>query len=310
MCAGIDRAKRYPCRYRVAVSEARMAAFRTLGLPAAMLLVLTSSPANGQAVIELSHVTLADADFGDGAELGGREDDLLLRTPKFDFAGGGFDVAADYTYTHYDYRGLATRDRDLHRLELPMTWTGASPIHARIGITPVAAASSNVFKDLFSRGGSDDFSLYGDASIERLPSGGWGWRAGAAYDDSFGDERAYPVLSLLRDGDTVTLELGWPRTRVDWKVHPSVNLGFDIAPAGGRWHVVSDERDGAEFFYVTEAWRAQLLAQWAITSNWHVDAVVGYEFDRSHEFEDDTGLRIDEDVDSTVLYGVNFAYRF
>jgi hypothetical protein len=287
-----------------------MARFRYIGLSFWMLSALACGPVRAQAVIELSHVTLADADLGDGAELGGREDGPLLRTPKFDVADGSFDVAADYTYTHYDYSGLATRDRDLHRLELPMTWTGTSPTHARIGVTPVAAASSNVFKDLFSRGGSDDFSVYGNASIERLPSGGWGWRAGAAYDDSFGDERAYPVLALLRDGDAVTLELGWPRTRVDWKVHPRVNLGLDIAPAGGRWHVVSDERDAAEFFYVTEAWRAQLLAQWAITAHWQLDAIVGYEFDRSHDFEDDTGLRIDEDVDSTVLYGVNFAYRF
>ncbi len=287
-----------------------MAAFRILGLWTAMVLALANGPAHAQAAIELSHVTLADADFGSDAELGGREDGLLLRTPNFDVAGGSFAVAADYTYTHYDYSGLATRDRDLHRLELPLTWTGASTTHARIAVIPTAAASSNVFKDLFSRGGSDDYSLYANASIERLPSGGWGWRAGAAYDDSFGDKRAYPVLALLHDGDEVTLELGWPRTRIDWHVHPSVDLGLDVAPAGGRWHVVSDERDGAEFFYITKAWRAQLLAQWAITPHWQLDAIVGYEFDRSHEFEDDNGLRIDEDVDSTVLYGVDFAYRF
>ncbi len=287
-----------------------MAAFRFAGLPAVMLIALASSPAQGQGVIELSHVTLADADFGSAAELGGREDGLLLRSPTFDVAGGNLDVAADYTYTHYDYRGLATRDRDLHRLELPLTWTGASATHARFAVIPVAAASSNVFKDLFSRGGSNDFSLYGNASIERLPGGGWGWRAGVAYDDSFGDERAYPVLALLRNGEAFTLEVGWPRTRVDWQVHPSVKLGLDIAPAGGRWHVVSDERDGAEFFYTSQAWRTQLLAQWAITPNWLLDAIVGYEFDRSHEFEDDNGLRIDEDVDSTILYGVNLAYRF
>ncbi|UNK47999.1 hypothetical protein MNR01_09360 [Lysobacter sp. S4-A87] len=281
-----------------------------LALSGAVLLASASGTTRAQAVIDLHHVSLADADFGPAAELGGREDGLLLRTPKFDVAGGGFDVAADYTYTHYEYSGLATRDRDLHRLELPLTWTGNSRTHGRIGVVPTVAASSNVFKDLFSRGGGDDFSLYGHASIERLPSQGWGWRAGVAYDDAFGDERAYPLLALLHDSDAVTLALGWPHTRVDWHVHPQVDLGLDIAPAGGRWHVVSDERDGAEFFYITKAWRAQLLAQWAITPHWHLDATVGYEFDRSHEFEDDNGARIDEDVDSTILYGVNVAYRF
>ncbi|HEY5802427.1 MAG TPA: hypothetical protein VIT90_01855 [Lysobacter sp.] len=272
--------------------------------------VLAAGPAAAQAVIEARHVTLANADLGSDAQLDGREDSLLMRTPEFDVGVGAFDVAADYTYTHYEYAGLATRDRDLHRLELPLTWAGDAPTHARVGLVPTVAASSNVFKDLFSRGGGDDFSLYGNASIERLPDHGWGWRVGAAYDDSFGDERTYPLLALVRRGDAVSMELGWPRTRIDWHVHQRVDLGIHIAPAGGRWHVVSDERDGAEFFYITKAWRAQLLAQWAITPHWQLDAVVGYEFDRSHEFEDDNGMPIDEDVDSTVLYGANVSYRF
>ncbi|HEY5851108.1 MAG TPA: hypothetical protein VIT62_10150 [Lysobacter sp.] len=279
-------------------------------LASAAMIALTAAPAGAQAVIEASHVTLAEADLGSDAQLDGREDSLLLRTPKFDLGTGTFDVAADYTYTHYDYTGLATRDRDLHRLELPLTWAGNALTHARIGVVPTAAASSNEFKDLFSRGGGDDFSLYGHASIERTPGQGWGWRAGAAYDDSFGDKRLYPVLALMRSGDAVSVELGWPRTRLDWHVHPRVDLGVHVAPAGGRWHVVSDERDGAGFFYVNKAWRAQLLAQWAITPHWQLDAVVGYEFDRSHELEDDNGLPINEDVDSTVLYGANVSYRF
>ena len=285
-----------------------MNAFRWLAALVA-LFTSTTGAAHAQALIEGRHVSLAEADFGD-ARLAGREDTLLMRTPAFDVAGGNLDVAADYTYTHYDYTGVASRDRDLHRLELPVTWTGTGQTHARLALVPTAAASSNVFKDLFSRGGSDDFSLYGHASVERTPDSGWGWRAGAGYDDSFGDERVYPLLALLHRGEKVTMELGWPRTRVDWQVHPRVTLALDIAPAGGRWHVVSDERDGASFFYTTEAWRGSLLAQWAITPHWRLDAVAGYEFDRHHEFEDDTGAHIDQDVDSTALYGVNLSWRF
>ena len=284
-----------------------MAALRLLGLVAA--LAAGPGAAHAQAAIELRHVTIEKADFGD-ARLGGLEEGLLLRTPEFDVAQGRLDFAADYTYTHYDYSGLATRDRDLHRLELPLTWTGGGDVHARLGLVPTVAASSNVFKDLFSRGGSDDYSLYGHASVERTPQQGWGWRAGAAYDDAFGDRRVYPLLSLLRRDGAVTFELGWPRTHLDWQANAHLRLAFDVFPAGGRWHVVSDERDGAEFFYTTEAWRGSFALQWLITPHWQLDAVVGYEFDRHHEFEDDTGALIDRDVDSAALYGLNLYFRF
>lgn len=285
-----------------------MVASHRLGLGFA-LAAFAIGAAQAQARLELHHLEIAEADFGD-ARLAGREDGLRLRSPDFAVARGQLSVGADYTYAHYGYTGLATRNRDLHRLRLPLTWTGGTDLRTRLSLVPTVAASSNVFKDLFNRGGSDDLAWYGQGTIERAPAQGWGWRAGAAYDDAFGDPRAYPVLTLLRSSERFMLELGWPRTHLSWQLRPHWRLSLDLAPAGGRWHVISDERNGAAFFYTSEAWRGSLGAEWRFAPRWRLDARIGIEFDRQHGFEDDTGRRIDRSVDAAGLFGLGVYYRF
>lgn len=266
-----------------------MSAIATCAMPAAT--------ANAQAGIELRQSVLGEADFG-AARLGGRETGLRLRGPEVAFARGQLVFGADYAYTHYRYRGLPTRNRDLHRLALPLHWTGGTAHRVHVHLVPTVATSSNVFKDLFDRGNGDDFALYGGIAIERAPEHGWGWRYGAAYDDAFGDPRAYPVLALLRHGERFDLELGWPATRLRWRTHPRLQLEAALAPAGNRWHVVSDERGGAEFDYTVEAWRGTLGLQWTMAPHWRLRLDAGVEFDRHHDFENDTGIRIDRDADA------------
>lgn len=284
-----------------------MALFRPLPL-VALLGLAPGGPVLAQAAAELRQLDLATADFG-AARLAGREFGLRLRSPGFAFAGGRFAFGADYTYTHYDYTGLPTRNRDLHRLAVPLarTWNGER-VDVRAELAPTVATSSNVFQDLFERGGSDDFNLYGRVTLEHTPAHGWGWRAGAAYDDAFGERRAYPLLAALYRSPRVELELGWPQAQLHWQARERLALGLRVAPAGGRWHVVSDERGGAEFFYTTEAWRGAAVAEWTFAPRWHLGAALGVEFDRHHDFEDDTGARVDADADSTGLFWLNVRY--
>lgn len=252
---------------------------------------------------------LDEAHLG-AAALSGFETSLRLWTPSFDFAGGGFAAGADYLYTHYSYDGLPTRNRDLHRLGVPLEWTSAGTTTVTLAAIPTVAASSNVFKDLFSRGTSDDFNLYARATVQRAPDTGWGWRMGAGYDDRFGDPQAYPVLVALHRGARHWLQLGWPETRADWHVHERLRLGLHVAPAGARWHVVSDERDGAQFHYTVEAWRAALTADWNFAGDWALAAQLGSEFDRHHDFEDDTGARVDADAGSAAFAALAIRYGF
>lgn len=266
--------------------------------------------ASDTAHVRAHYVHLDDARLGDDARMDGRETGLSLQTPAFDVFAGRFAVGADYVYTHYAYTDVASRDRDLHRLAVPLRWSAGDATVFRATLTPTVATSSNVMKDLFKRGTGEDVNVYGEATAERAPATGWGWRAGAGYDDRFGDPQAYPVLMALHRGERTSLQLGWPQTRIDWRAHERVWLGLNVAPAGGQWHVVSDERDGAEFDYTVEAWRAALTAQWTFAPGWSLAAQLGSEFDRHHDFEDDLGARLDVDAESTAFAEVEVRWQF
>lgn len=263
-----------------------------------------AQPREGE--VQAHYLHLDDARLGT-ARMEGFETGLRAWTPTF---GHGFAIGADYLYTHYSYEGLPTRDRDLHRLAIPIEWTSQGATSVTLAAIPTVATSSNIFKDLFSRSTGDDFALYGRATVERGVEEGWGWRLGAAYDDSFGDPELYPIAAVTYSSASFALELGWPRAHAHWRPNDAWRLGIEVAPAGARWHVVSDERDGADFDYTVEAWRAAFTADWRFASHWGIAAKIGSEFDRHHDFEDDTGARIDVDAESTAFAAIALRFTF
>lgn len=295
---------RHPGSMQAATS---LAAALTLALFAPGLAIA----ADGTALeFEYTRGVLATADFGD-ARLGGTENRLAIRGASLPAGAGEFRWALDYAYQRYEYTGLASRNRDLHRLELPLTWRGDAALSWTLELRPVIATSSNVFKDLWSRGGADDFMWHGRALAGRAPGGpGWGWHLGLARDDAFGREAVYPVAALLRQHQGVTMELGWPVTRALLEVGRGVELGGEVAPAGAKWHVVSDERDGASFDYEIRAWRAGAVLHWQSAGGLVLTSRAGLEFERRHRLEDDTGAFVNRAVQEAAYLEVSAGYRW
>ncbi|MBB5016361.1 hypothetical protein [Rehaibacterium terrae] len=257
-----------------------------------LLLPLAAAAQSGPA-LQAHYRDLSGTAFGD-ARLHGREHGLRLRTGELTLGGGRFVPALDYAYTRYEYTGLPSRNRDLHRLALDLAWTRHDAGVLHVALTPVVATSSNVFKDLFARGSGRDLDLHARLWLAQPPAAdGIGWRAGLFRDDAFGRPRVYPQVSALWRRDDVRAELGWPTARIDWAPAARWAIGARLAPAGRRWHVVSDERDGARFHYRQEAWRAALMADWMPAARWRLSLQGGVEFERRHRFEDDTGAPVD-----------------
>ncbi len=78
-------------------------------------------------------------------------------------------------------------------------------------------------------------------------------------------------------------------------------------PAGSEWHVVSDEL-ATDFDYSAEAWRAQVWWSYGMRPKLFLDLSLGYEFGRHFDFIDDTGTRIDTDVEDQFFF--SFGLRF
>jgi hypothetical protein len=254
------------------------------------------------------HLQVREAAFGD-ARIGEREVGLDLWSPEFGFDRFAFGAAARYAYVRYEFDGLPSRDRDLHHLHLPLQWRGHED-RWRVVLTPVIAASSNVFKDLLERGSSDDFDIYGRWQYQRWTDEQRGWRIALVRDAAFGAPRLYPAAALLWRGARVSAELGFPDARVQWQALDNLAIGAAVFPTGGRWHVVSDERGGAEFDHVARAWRGAVTADWSPWRSLRVSVHAGVEFARHYEFEDDTGAPVDRDAASAGYLRLALSFAF
>ena len=174
----------------------------------------------------------------------------------------------------------------------------------------MVATSSNVFKDFLDRGSGDDIDLYLRFQFQHWSGPGMGWRVALVRDAAFGAPRVYPAAALLWRGDRVQAEIGLPSSRVDWQARDHLTLGAALFPAGSSWHVVSDERAGAEFDYRARAWRGALTAEWQPWRRLIASAQAGVEFRRHYEFEDDTGAAIDRDAGSAKYWRLELRFGF
>jgi hypothetical protein len=89
-----------------------------------------------------------------------------------------------------------------------------------------------------------------------------------------------------------------------------IEVGGELSPAGGRWHVVSDERDGADFDYELRAWRAGAILRWQWSGGLVLTTRAGLEFERRHRLEDDTGATVNRAVGEAAYIELAAGYRW
>jgi len=214
-----------------------------------------------------------------------------------------FDLGMDYAYVRHEYDGVAGRDRDLHRLQLPLTLRRRGEgWRFDALLAPGVATSSNVFKDLGSRASDEDFLLTGRIELRLRRGPRSAWLLGAAHDRSLGESRTLPVAGLeYRPSAVLGLRLAWPDPSLQMAVSARQSVLLDLFPAGQRWHVVSDEL-GDTFDYRLEGWRARATWSYRLTDGLAVDFGVAREFAREHGFVDDTGRPIDAGVDAGYVF--------
>jgi hypothetical protein len=261
--------------------------------------------------VAVHQVGVGSADFGDATI---RERQTGLRWWSFEHPDDDrlFRVAVEYAYTRYEFDNLPTRDRDLHHVFFPMQVRGVDESWL-VMLSPVIATSSNVFKDLVNRGSHDDYDIYARLYVQRPFSGtgSWAkgsWRLGLLRDAALGRVRGYPEAAFVWRDARFDAELGLPTTRIDWKWRPDLSFGLAVFPAGMQWHVVSDERGGAEFDYRARQWRGALAARWQPLRWLRVAAQAGVEFARQYEFEDDTGAFVKRDADAAPYLRIDLVW--
>jgi hypothetical protein len=245
-------------------------------------------------------------DTGGSESVSASERQGLLGLYRFGNSEVCVDLALDYQYTHFEYEGLQSRDRDLHRLQLPLSFaTTAGDWRIRGVIAPGISTSSNVFKDFLNRGSSDDLLLAG--RVEFLTgAGNRQYLLGLAHDRSFGRPGFYPIAGVMFEpGDRLRLRLAYPDPGLAYRLGERQQITARVFPAGHQWHVVADDF-ATDFDYRVEALRSQLTWSIPIGKRLAIDLSGGYESGRRHVLTDDLGNRIDTTVADEWLVAIGF----
>ncbi len=256
-----------------------------------------------------SFTRIPSSEFSAGeAEVEHEEQQLLAGVYRAEISNVCVDIGLDYQYTRYEYRNLSSRNRDLHRLAFPIQFH-----HVRNGlrfeghVSAAVSTSSNVFKDLIDRGGSDDIQIAGRFQA-RKTLGDRNLIGGIAYDHSFGTPKLYPVVGLeVQAADPLRIRLAYPDPGARYELSDRQLLTARLFPSGSVWHVVTDDF-ADEFDYRVEALRGQLTWSLRLKSRFNLDLSAGYEFHRRHFFTDDLGTRIRAIVQNEWLFGVGLRF--
>ena len=258
--------------------------------PARLAISLSRSPAS---------------DLADGGSLSMQEQHLVINLDRFAVGEALIGIGFDYAYTRFEFERIPSRDRDLHRLQLPLSgeWSSGQ-WRWRTSIAPGVATSSNVFKDLAERANSDDFLLTGYARAQRTMRNG-SLNVGVAHDRQFGRTRTYPTLAWLSSRERRwTWQIGFPETGATYRVSDAQRLSFRLAPSGQVWHVSSDDF-GSRFDYRSESWRATAAWTMPVTDRWSLVWQVGRDLDRAQAFRDDNLTQVDSTIDDAWVFGVS-----
>jgi hypothetical protein len=217
------------------------------------------------------------------------------------------DIGVDYQYTRYEYAGIDSRDRDLHRLQIPVHFeTDVGTWQLTGYVAPGVSTSSNVMKDLFAKASSDDLLVTGRILVQRM-RGGTAWFAGVAHDRRFGRSRGYPVAGLeFEPRADLHVRLAFPDPSITVTLSDRQSVHARVYPSGHQWHVVSNDFS-SEFGYRVEGWRGQLTWRLPLWRALGLDISAGYEFDREHRLSSDTGARVGLDIENQWFMAVGFS---
>ena len=220
-----------------------------------------------------------------------------------------FGVGHRYVILGVDPVELQTNGH-LHTLFFPLhkrTESGNSSF--RFSIAPALSASSNVMKDA-GEYSSDSFQLLAALIWSRKLSERATLRFGACGDSRFGDYQLYPSIGIdWRPRTDVTIELGFPTTRLTYQAQPKIDFSLRLAPDGNEWHVKSKDLQ-KESQLVAEAFLLEGTVNWRARKQLTVTASIGRQFHSRYDarLSDESSVRLYGE--SVIRIGAAVDWRF
>lgn len=245
-----------------------------------------------------SVVESADFETIPGRRVRSRSDRFTTRFGKHPWRGLELGLGFAWEFTRAEFGGVESRNRDLHRVQVPIIFERPFGAWSLEGyLAPGVATSSNVLRQLPSEGNSSDFTVSARLLAVSDDAASPAWRFGVVSDRRFGTTRAYPTGGVVIRRDRWTWSLVLPDPSVGLQLDAGHRLAAALYPAGGTWHVKNKFTE-LRSTYFEEGWRAEFRWAWRIHPRLEAGLGIGYLFARRHEFDDDQEIRRRSDVDA------------
>lgn len=224
---------------------------------------------------------------------------------------GNLAFGYSHRYTTFDFAGIEPQtNAHLHTAAFPVHWQhGERRRNFRAGIAPTLSTSSNVLGHP-QRYSGDILQLAFALVWQRQFSATAGARYGICGDDRFGRYRVYPsaVLEWQPHPDW-QVDLGFPASRVTYRISDALSTGLRAAPDGSEWHVM-DRGFDAESRFIYESYTIEWLV--TLDTGAHLSLTAGFGRQLENEFEMtlQSGQRIAIDSEAVNRVSAELRWRF
>jgi hypothetical protein len=187
---------------------------------------------------------------------------------------GNFAIGFSHRYTKFDFEGIDPQtNAHLHTSAFPLHWQRDNG-SLRVSIAPTLSASSNVLGHPLG-----DYRLYPAAGIEWQPHPDW------------------------------KLNLGFPASRITYRIGNDLSTELNLAPDGSEWHVM-DRSFSEESLFIYESWAVEWRVAFEAGPHLVIAAGLGRQFRNRFEMTLRSGERITIESDSVNRTGAEVQWRF
>ncbi|MBT8077351.1 MAG: hypothetical protein KJO31_02190 [Gammaproteobacteria bacterium] len=182
-------------------------------------------------------------------------------------------------------------------------------INFRMSFAPALSGSSNVMRDP-GEYSSNTFQLLAALVWRRELTDAITLRYGVCGDHRFGDYAVYPSLGVdWKPGTDWTVELGFPESRITYRVSNGVSLSLGAAPDGNEWHVKNKNLD-RESQLVYEGTLVEGTWNWQLNRQLRVSAKVGRLFDNRYDLTLQNGSQVQLSSAADSRFAASIEWQF
>ena len=238
--------------------------------------------------------SIGNADVPDGnLKLKMKSYGIDLPIGKYEVFGQTFIPQVAFEQTTFD---LSTDGKqDVYSISLPMMF-----IHKQSdNWLRILKVTPSWHTDLDAKD-EESYSLMGLMLWRYTDDSPHGYTIGAGINRLFGEYKPIPIASYSYQSSARTrYDLGFPVTKVEHRSHQDWSVFSSLAPVGGSWRYEDKNDDRINLSYTS--WVASIGVRRHLANKFWLTLEAGQSFSRKVDFNSDTSIDSDADIDDANI---------